>query len=378
MGLCIGLSMTEVEQLYARGRDLVVTQPFAVVLWLGAAILFLDLLSNLVTGTLPFYQLAGYVWNGLTVGLIIGLAGVGLSMTYSILNFANFAHGDYITSGAFVGWAAAYLVAGLGEFPLDSLLLVGAGGSVYASELGINVFATPLAIVFGIIVAAVSTMGLALLVDRYTFKPMRDQDGITLLITSVGVALALRYSIVFIFQQNTRGLTANVPQITVPVIDGTINISFHEIALVVTAIVLMLLVHLVLQQTKLGKAMRAMADNEDLALITGIPTERVVRWTWIIGGGLTGASGFLIALERGTLGYNLGWLLLLLIFAAVIMGGIGSIYGAIGGGIIIGLASRVSLIWLPEASFARPAAFLVMILVLVYRPQGIFSGRSTA
>jgi branched-chain amino acid transport system permease protein len=120
-----------------------------------------------------------------------------------------------------------------------------------------------------------------------------------------------------------------------------------------------------------------MADNEDLARVTGIPTERVVRWTWVIGGGLTGAAGFLIALERGTISFQFGWVLLLLIFAAVILGGIGSVYGAIVGGIVMGLASSVSLVWIPS-EFSNVAAFAIMIFVLLYRPEGLFSGRTTA
>ncbi|MFB6082074.1 MAG: branched-chain amino acid ABC transporter permease [Halanaeroarchaeum sp.] len=370
--------MNDVVRAFQRGRDLVTGQPFAVLLWLVAALLLVDLFGDLLSGQLPVYQFATYVLDGLTVGLVIGLAGVGLSMTYSILNFANFAHGDYITAGAFAGWAVTYVVAGFGTEALDNLVLVGAGNSVYASDLGINVLATPLAIVLGIVFAGLATIALSLVVDRYVFKPLRKEEGIILLITSVGVALALRYLIVFVFQQNSRGVTADVPRFTVPVVDGTINVSYHQVTLIVVAIALMVGIHVVLQRTKLGKAMRAMADNKDLALITGIPTERVVRWTWILGGGLTGVAGYLIILERGTLSYNFGWLLLLLIFAAVILGGIGSVYGAIGGGIIIGLASRVSLVWLPEATFARPAAFFVMILILVYRPQGLFSGRATA
>ncbi|MFB6133214.1 MAG: branched-chain amino acid ABC transporter permease [Halanaeroarchaeum sp.] len=370
--------MNDVGSAFRRGRDLVAGKPFAVLLWAFGVLLLVEMGGDLLSGELPVSQLATYVLDGLTVGLVIGLAGVGLSMTYSILNFANFAHGDYITSGAFAGWAATYVVAGFGEHELSDLILVGAGGSVYASEIGVNITATPFAILAGIVFAGLATIMLTLLVDRYVFKPLRNEEGIILLIASVGAALAIRYGLVFVFQQNTRGVTANVSQVSIPMIDGTINVSYHQITLIAVAIALMLGIHFLLQRTKLGKAMRAMADNKDLALITGIPTERVVRWTWIIGGGLTGVAGYLIVLERGTLSYNFGWLLLLLIFAAVILGGIGSVYGAIGGGIFIGLASRVSLVWLPEATFARPAAFLVMILILVYRPQGLFSGRATA
>jgi len=149
------------------------------------------------------------------------------------------------------------------------------------------------------------------------------------------------------------------------------------VTLVVFAVAMMLGVHFLLQRTKLGKAMRAMADNKDLAQVTGIPTERVVRATWIIGGGLAGVAGFLVVLERGTLNFNLGFRLLLLIFAGVILGGIGSVYGAMGGGIVIGVVSRISLVWIPS-DFARVAAFLVMIVVLLYKPSGIFSGVTTA
>jgi branched-chain amino acid transport system permease protein len=154
-----------------------------------------------------------------------------------------------------------------------------------------------------------------------------------------------------------------------------LNVNTHKVVLVVGAATLMFGVHLLLQRTKLGKAMRAMADDVDLARARGIPTERVVRWTWIIGSATTGIAGYLIVLERGTIGFLFGWQLLLLIFAAVILGGIGSVYGAILGGLIIGLTSTVSLVWLPEATFTRPVAFFIMIVVLLVRPQGLFGGR---
>ncbi|MFC7202007.1 branched-chain amino acid ABC transporter permease [Haloferax namakaokahaiae] len=310
-------------------------------------------------------------------GLVIGLAGIGLSMTYSILNFANFSHGDYITAGAFSGWATTYLLAGLGRADIGALLLVGAGGSVYGGTLGIGMLSTPVAVVAGIIIAGGFTILLSLGVDRFIFRPIRDEGGITLLITSIGVAFALRYLMQFVFGSDVRGTTAQPPSVGLYFIDGTIFIDAHDITLLVVAGGLMLGVHLLLQRTKLGKAMRAMADNEDLARITGIPTEQVVRATWIIGGGLTGIAGYMFVLWKGTLGFNDGWLLLLLIFAAVILGGIGSIYGAITGGIVIGMTASLSVLWIPSA-FARAAAFVVMIVILLVKPSGLFSGRATA
>ncbi|QZX98994.1 branched-chain amino acid ABC transporter permease [Halobaculum rubrum] len=363
-----------ISETYSRGRDLVTSRP-SVLLVVGiVALLALDLVRQIAApGGLSIAQLAGFLWDGLVVGLSIGLAGVGLSMTYSILNFANFGHGDYVTSGAFSGWAVTWLFAGAGQFDVTTLLFI---GSVSTRDLGVSAFATPLAIVAGLLVAAIATIVLSLVIDRLVYKPMRDEGGISLLIASIGVALALRYTIYIVFGQRTRGLTdaQSVPDIAIA---GGFEVGGHQLALVVIAAGLMLGVHLLLQTTKLGKAMRAMADNEDLARVTGIPTERVVRFTWIIGGGLAGAGGYLIALERGAMNFQFGWVLLLLIFAAVILGGIGSIYGAMFGGITIGIAQSISLVWLPS-EFSTVAAFGVMIFVLLFKPDGLFSGVTTA
>ena len=228
-------------------------------------------------------------------------------------------------------------------------------------------------------------------VDRFIYRPIRDADGITLLITSIGVAFALRYLMQFVFGSDVRGTTAQPPQVGAYFWDGPVFISTHDAALVAVAGGLMLGVHVLLQRTKLGKAMRAMADNEDLARITGIPTEQVVRATWIIGSGLTGVGGYMFFLWKGTMGYFDGWLLLLLIFAAVILGGIGSVYGAMAGGFLIGMINQLTPffsnvveavpIWpgwlaavvrgLISIEYANAIAFVIMVVVLLVRPNGI-------
>jgi branched-chain amino acid transport system permease protein len=372
-----------VSESYARGRELFTSNPTGFALRagliLGLVFLAVDLIRQVATGTLDAARLGIVLKSGILRGLVIGLAGIGLSMTYSILNFANFSHGDYITWGAFSGWAVAYLIGGgFGtEADIGSLLLVGANGSVFGGTLGLGVWTTPLAMLAGLLVAGGSTIALALVVDKYVYKPIRDRSGITLLITSIGVAFALRYLMLFVFGGSKRGVTTSQPDWALTLSDGTVNFGVHDAALAGVSVLLMVGVHLLLQRTKLGKAMRAMADNQDLARVTGIPTEQVVRYTWIIGGGLTGVAGFMFVLWKGTLGYFDGWLLLLLIFAAVILGGIGSIYGAIVGGLIIGLTADLAVIWIPSA-FGRAAAFAVMIVFLLVRPQGIFGGIETA
>ncbi|RQH00406.1 branched-chain amino acid ABC transporter permease [Natrarchaeobius oligotrophus] len=358
------------------------------ILLLGIGILALDLIRLILLNELPFGRLLSYTWNGIVDSLYIGLAAIGLSMTYSILRFANFSHGDLITTGAFSGWTVAYLIGGIGVADLSSRLLLRADGGAQPGAVGMDVLSAPLTIVLGLIVAALVTILVALLIDRLVYRRLRDAGGIPLLIASVGVALALRYLIAFVYTTDTRIVVASPPQpelaelvaivgLELPAFLAERTINLHEATLVISALALIVGVHLLLQYTKLGKSMRAMSDNKDLALITGIPTERVIFATWVIGSGLAGVAGYLIVLDRGQITINLGWFLLLLIFAAVILGGIGSIYGALAGSLVIGLTINLSLVWIPS-DLNEIAAFTLMIIVLIFRPDGLFSGVETA
>ena len=352
-------------------------QWFGVTILLVILVLGIDLVRRLVFGDLTVGTFWTLLWRGIVDGLIIGLAAIGLSMTYSILRFANFSHGDLVTVGAFSGWTVAYVIGGIGLADLGSRVLLRADRGAPPGALDMHILGSPLAILVGMLAAGALTIVIALAIDRTVYKRMRLAGGIPLLIASIGVAFVVRYLIVFVFQDRRRGVTASPPRVEHDLIFWTEAINPHQATLVIAAVLLMVGLHLVLQYSKLGKAMRAMADNRDLALVTGIPTERVITATWVIGGGLTGIAGFLIVLDRGTLGFNLGWFLLLLIFAAVILGGIGSIYGAIVGGLIIGLATNVSMVWIPS-DLTEATAFTLMILILIFRPEGIFGGVETA
>jgi branched-chain amino acid transport system permease protein len=354
---------------WVRDRTGVQSALFGAVLTL----LFFDMLRRLLGGSLAPSLLTGYLWNGLVFGLVIGLAGVGLSLTYDLLGFANFAHGDYISTAAFVGWGSTYLVAGLGEFAPLNLFFLGVGDTVFPRDVGVSVTTTPGAVLVGLVVAAVGGAAVALLFDRVVYRSMRKTGAITLLIASIGVAFTLRFLLVFLFTQRSFGLTVGAWAYELPLEGGTVNVTASELLLVLVAVVSMVGIHVLLTRTKLGKAMRAMSANRDLARVTGIPSERVVTATWVIGGALAGLAGFMIALFQGTINFQLGWTLLLLVFAGVIMGGIGSVYGAITGGVLIGLVTRVSQVWIP-ASFAEAVGFAVMIAVLLTRPSGIFGG----
>ncbi len=350
---------------------------FGLLLVVAALILVVDLLRLLFTGTLPAARFGAYLWYGFVDSLYIGLAAVGLSMTYSILRFANFSHGDLLTTGAFSGWTVTYLIGGVGLADLSSRLLLDADGGAPAGRLGMNILASPLAIVLGLIAAVIITILVALIIDRLVYRNLRTAGGIPLLIASVGVALALRYIIALFYTQDSRGIVASAPFWSPPAYIPVEAINLHEATLVVSALSLIISIHLVLQYTKLGTAMRAMSDNRDLARITGIPAERVITATWVVGAGLAGAAGYLIILDQSQITINLGWFLLLLVFAAVILGGIGSIYGALAGSLIIGITVNLSLIWIPS-DLNEVAAFSLMILVLIFKPDGLLGGVETA
>ncbi len=282
--------------------------------------------------------------NGIAVGSIIALAAVGLTLTYGILRLANFAHGDLMSLGAYGALTAE---------------------RVLPAELG------ALRIWVAIALGAVLTIGVALLTERLIWSPMRDRraSSTTLIIISIGLALVLRNGIILLW--GTANQRYQLPVVSALNIFG-IRITQSRLLVVGLAIVAIVGLHYLLQQTKTGKAMRAVADNVDLARVSGINVERVVRWTWVIAAGLTAVGGGMYGLITAVRP-DMGWFLILPMFAAVILGGIGNPYGAIAGAYVIGIAQELSTYFLP-AEYKLAVALLFMVLVLFVRPHGIFRG----
>ncbi|GAB4381586.1 MAG: branched-chain amino acid ABC transporter permease [Elainellaceae cyanobacterium] len=283
-------------------------------------------------------QLLQLLINGIAVGSIISLAAVGLTLTYGILRLANFAHGDMMTLGAY--FALVFNLLGVNIW-----LSIGAG--------------------------ALLTIAFALLTERLIWSPMRDRraTSTTLIIISIGLALFIRNGIILIWgAANQRYALPVVPALNL----YGLRIPQNRITVFVLAFLVILLLHCLLQYTKIGKAMRAVADNVDLARVSGINVEQIVIWTWIIAAGLTAVGGGMYGLVTAVRP-TMGWLQILPMFAAVILGGIGNPYGAIAGAFVIGIAQEVSTYWIsPE--YKLGVALMMMIIVLLFRPQGIFRG----
>ena len=284
------------------------------------------------------------------------MGAVGLSLTYGILNFANFAHGDIMTLGAFLALVCLTLMQAL---------------RVPATTFGALSFGVPM--VLALMMAMVLTGGVAILIDRILYRRLRKSGRIVLLIASVGVAFGLRNIIQFIWGPLPQYYSAEI-QLARKIPFIGIKIKPDQIFIIGLAALLVGMLHLFLQKTKTGKAMRAASDNIELARVSGINIDRVILYTWIIGAALAAAAGVLGGLENKFITPNSGWEMLLPIFAAVILGGIGSPYGAIAGGMIIGLSEEISTAFISTAY--KPAVpFVIMVVVLLIKPRGLFGGK---
>lgn len=293
--------------------------------------------------------------DGLVVGSIVSLGAIGLTLTFSILRFSNFGHGEMLAWGAYlalsaVGWFQTFIGAG----PFGPLS-----------------FGWPLVLALG--VAIVGTVGLALAVDAALFRRLRAQGAITLVIASFGAALALRNLLFFLYggvpQYYSDALQMAIPLLPRSVYGG-LRITPDQIFVLVLTLATVIAVHLFLSRSTLGRAMRATSLNPQLVRVCGIDPERVLRATWVLGGVLAAVSGVLAGLTvqlRPTLGQDL----LLPLFAAAILGGIGSVWGAVIGGLIVGLAESAAVMWI-GAEYRAAASFAVLILILLVRPTGLF------
>ncbi|MBA7710821.1 High-affinity branched-chain amino acid transport system permease protein LivH [subsurface metagenome] len=284
------------------------------------------------------------------------MGAVGLSLTYGILNFANFAHGDIMTLGAFLALVCLTLMQAL---------------RIPATTFGALSFGLPM--VLALMMAMVLTAGVAILIDRILYRRLRKSGRIVLLIASVGVAFGLRNIIQFIWGPLPQYYSAEI-QLARKIPFIGIKIKPDQIFIIGLAALLVGMLHLFLQKTKTGKAMRAASDNIELARVSGINIDRVILYTWVIGAALAAAAGILGGLENKFITPNSGWEMLLPIFAAVILGGIGSPYGAIAGGMIIGLSEEISTAFISTAY--KPAVpFVIMVVVLLIKPRGLFGGK---
>jgi branched-chain amino acid transport system permease protein len=301
--------------------------------------------------------------DGLVVGSVIALGAVGLTLTYSILRFANFGQGEFLTWGAYLAVTALGFVVAM------------TGGGVMQP---IGPFSFGWELLVAMAIAAALTAGLALAVDCLLFQRLRARGAaITLVIASFGAALALRNLLQFLYgtlpEYYTREIQIAIRLVPRDVLGG-LRITPDQLLVIGMTGAVVLGLHILLTRTTLGRAMRATAMNPALARVAGVDVAAVVRATWIIGAALAAVAGVFAGLV-GQIRPGLGFELLLPLFAAAILGGIGSVWGAVLGGFIVGLAESLS-VPVFGAEYRAATAFLVLIAILLLRPNGLFGEKS--
>ncbi|GAC1342064.1 MAG: branched-chain amino acid ABC transporter permease [Ktedonobacteraceae bacterium] len=281
---------------------------------------------------------------GLITASILAIAAVGLSLQFGITDYINFAYGDLLTFGVYVAF-------------------------VVNQRLGLNIW-------IGLVIAVIATAILAWLINLFILRPFieRGTSPIIMLVVTLGVSLILQNVILAIFSEQFQNYTMNTGS---PLSIGPFLFTPLQLGIMGLAIVTMLAVHVLLRYTRLGKAMRAVSDSPELARVSGINTRLIVNAVWLLAGGLGGLSGVVLAFNVASFTPTVGFGFLFIIFAAVILGGIGRPYGAIAGALVVGIATEMSAAFI-SSEYKNAIALVILIVALLIRPQGIFASRGRA
>lgn len=296
------------------------------------------------SGVSPYQRVGALFIAGLKLGATIALAAVGLSLIYGVTRLTNFAHAELVTLGAVLAYV--FHASDLGpRWPLviaaiPAILLVAAFGGVQ---------------------------------DRYLWRPLRKRGLplLSLMVVSIGLSFALRSVIQLTFGGQPVTYEDYAGQPAIPIV-GIEMVPKHLVTIVATVVVLLLVTQF-LQRSRAGTAMRAVSDDRDLAESSGIDVDRVILITWVLAGGLAALGGIFLGLNE-SVQYDMGFRILLLLFAAVVLGGLGTAYGVMVGGFVVGVAVEMSTLVLP-AELKAASGLVILIVVLLFRPQGIFGAR---
>lgn len=361
------MTAIEAAQTRTRLRDI---QRWATEVLVGPGLwVFLTLLIGYFAVSSDTRQL---VVVGIVVGSILALGALGLTLIYRVLKFGNFAHGDMMVLG---GYVAFLFLTGrvLREGRQDTEVLPASIDVLPGSLDGIGDLTFGYGLIIAAALSALAVGGLFIGLDRLVYRPLRRRKaGIVIFaIASLGVALVVRSLILILWGPDPRVFVSGVhPAKSLPF---DVTLKTDQMFILGVAFGLSALVYFLLYRTKLGKAMRAMADNPDLAQVSGINTDRVTLWTWAIGGALVAVAGVLLAVQS-QLNPQLGFVILLPLFAAAILGGVGHPIGALVGGMIVGIAQEVSTEYFAPG-YKPGVAFVILIMILLLRPKGLFGAR---
>lgn len=293
--------------------------------------------------------------DGVLVGSILSLGAIGLTMAMHMLRFANFSHAELLSIGAYC-----------------ALVFDGIFKALYAPlATAVGPLSLTWALSLAIVISMAVTGASAVLIDRLVFRRVRAKGGeLSMVFASFGVAMIIRNVLGLVFGLQSQLYSKDIVFAMVVSRDPLLLVKPDQVFSLIAALIIMAVLHLVLSRTTFGYALRAVAENPSLAQVSGINLSKMTTLIWIIGGGLAAAAGVFYGLSN-QINPVLGRDLVLPIFAATIVGGIGSIYGAVLGGFLVGIASNMALVILPSG-YSPSVPFLIILVVLMIRPTGLF------
>lgn len=294
--------------------------------------------------------------NALTQGSIYALIALGYTMVYGVLRLINFAHGDIYMLSAFIG-----------------LFVAKHTGAYSASQLDKPV--SPWATVLVFVAAMLGSAIVGMFIERFAYRPLRAAPRLTVLITAIGVSMLLEYGGQLAFSPDPQSFPALIPQRTL-IESGDFSLSLMQVVIVGAAFVLMIGLQLLVNRTKIGRAMRAVSLDRAAASLMGINTDRIIAFTFALGSALAAAAGILNSIYQPSIDPLMGINVGLRAFVAAVLGGIGSIPGAVLGGLLMGFAETLT-VSVHLSQYRDAVAFGILIVVLIVRPAGIL-GRSVA
>jgi branched-chain amino acid transport system permease protein len=302
-----------------------------------------------------FQILLQQILNGLVLGSVYSLVALGYTMVYGILQLINFAHGDVLMVGAMVAvvLAPALIKAGV---PLVLVLII------------------------SVMAAIIVCILLSLIVERLAYRPLRNAPRLAPLITAIGVSIVIQTLVMIIWTPNPRVFPDLLP--TDPILMGEVVLAPKQLLILVVSSLMMVALVTLVNKTKLGRAMRATAENPRIAGLMGVNANQVIAATFAIGAALAGVAGVLVALNYNIAQFTMGFMLGLKAFTAAVLGGIGNIAGAMLGGLLLGVIESLGAGYIGDLTggflgshYQDIFAFMVLIIVLVFRPSGIMGER---
>mgnify|MGYP000014624483 FL=1 len=313
--------------------------------------------------------------HGLLIGTVFALGAIGITLLYAIVKFAHVAHGDFMTLAAYIAFPFAVSVVKIEYVSYaDNFSFTGLFPLLGLDQVGLWIFTFGLPTLLAIPFAMIILASIAVLLEIFVYRKLRNRGSsdVMLAMSSFGIAILLRGIVQTIFGTQLRSFD----RISKPFLDLGLGIAVPPdlIFLGLTAIFLCFITHYILQYTKIGKSMRATSDNPDLAMVTGINVNKVIINTWILAACLAACAGILVSIFSAQFMPQMGWKLLIPIFAAVVLGGVGNAYGAFIGALIVGISMEVSTEYINPA-YKLAIAFIIMLLVLLVKPRGLLGGK---